>query len=302
MAYAFMLLRDIERLSDALKRLNVCPLGSGALAGTTFPIDRDFTARKLGFDSACLNSLNGVSDRDFCVELASALAMLMTHLSRFSEEIILWSSWEFRFVELDDAFSTGSSIMTKKKNPDIAELTRGKSARVYGNLMTLLSMLKSLPLAYNKDMQEDKEGAFDAMDTACSCLDLYEGMLRSMKFNNEIMEKSAAGGFTNATDAADYLVGKGMPFRDAHSVVGRMVLECIDKGITIDEMSIEDLKKLSPIIEEDFYQAVSIETCVLKRSTQGAPGPDAMTEEIKNCEKFISETKALVDPLDDFLN
>lgn len=301
-AYFEMFKRDRKRLHDIYTRMNECPLGSGALAGTTYPLDREFTAKKLGFDKATDNSMDSVSDRDYLIEFLDALSIIMMHMSRSCEEIITWNTNEYRFVEIDDAYSTGSSIMPQKKNPDIAELIRGKTGRVYGSLMGLLTTMKGLPLAYNKDMQEDKEGAFDAMDTACSCLDLYEGMLRSMKFNNEIMEKSAAGGFTNATDAADYLVGKGIPFRDAHSVVGRMVLECIDKGITIDEMSLDDLKKLSPVIGEDFYEAVSIETCVLKRSTKGAPGPDAMADEIAGCEKFISETKALVDPLEDFLN
>ena len=294
-AYFEMFKRDRKRLSDIYKRMNECPLGAGALAGTTYPLDREYTANKLGFDRATENS------RDYLIEFLDALSIVMMHMSRSCEEIITWNTNEYRFVEIDDAYSTGSSIMPQKKNPDIAELIRGKTGRVYGSLMGLLTTMKGLPLAYNKDMQEDKEGAFDAMDTACSCIDLYEGMLRSMKFNEDIMEKSAAGGFTNATDAADYLVGKGMPFRDAHSVIGRMVLECIDKGITIDEMSLDDLKKLSDIIDEDFYDAVSIKTCVAGRSTKGAPGPEAMAAEIDSCEKFIKDNAVLKDPLDVFL-
>ena len=300
-AYFEMFARDRKRLADIYKRMNECPLGAGALAGTTYPLDREYTAKKLGFDKATENSMDSVSDRDYLIEFLDALSIVMMHMSRSCEEIITWNTNEYRFVEIDDAYSTGSSIMPQKKNPDIAELIRGKTGRVYGSLMGLLTTMKGLPLAYNKDMQEDKEGAFDAMDTACSCIDLYEGMLRSMKFNEEIMEKSAAGGFTNATDAADYLVGKGMPFRDAHTVIGRMVLECIEKGITIDEMSLEDLKKLSDIIDEDFYEAVSIKTCVVKRGTKGAPGPDAMAVEIVSCEKFINDNAVLKDPLDDFL-
>ncbi|MBP5252475.1 MAG: argininosuccinate lyase [Lachnospiraceae bacterium] len=300
-AYFEMFKRDRKRLSDIYKRMNECPLGAGALAGTTYPLDREYTAKKLGFDRATENSMDSVSDRDYLIEFLDALSIVMMHMSRSCEEIITWNTNEYRFVEIDDAYSTGSSIMPQKKNPDIAELIRGKTGRVYGSLIGLLTTMKGLPLAYNKDMQEDKEGAFDAMDTACSCIDLYEGMLRSMKFNEDIMEKSAAGGFTNATDAADYLVGKGMPFRDAHSVIGRMVLECIDKGITIDEMSLDDLKKLSDIIDEDFYDAVSIKTCVAGRSTKGAPGPEAMAAEIDSCEKFIKDNAVLKDPLDDFL-
>ena len=238
MAYAFMLLRDIDRLVDARKRMNVCPLGSGALAGTTFPIDREFTARKLGFDSACLNSLDGVSDRDFCVELAAALAILMTHLSRFSEEIILWSSWEFKFIELDDAFSTGSSIMPQKKNPDIAELIRGKSARVYGDLMSLLTMLKGLPLAYNKDMQEDKEAVFDSFDTAIAALTVFTPMLDTLHVNTDRMRQAASEGFINATDCADYLCSKGLPFRTAYKVVGELVAYLIHCNKTLETASI----------------------------------------------------------------
>ncbi len=300
-AYFEMFRRDRLRLADIYKRMNECPLGAGALAGTTYPLDREFTAKELGFDRPTANSMDSVSDRDYLIEYLDALSIIMMHLSRSCEEIITWNSNEYRFVEIDDTYSTGSSIMPQKKNPDIAELVRGKTGRVYGSLFGLLTTMKGIPLAYNKDMQEDKEGAYDAMDTANSCIDLYTGMLKSMKFNNEIMEKSAAGGFTNATDAADYLVVKGIPFRDAHGIVGRMVLECIDKGITIDEMSLDDLKALSPVIEEDFYDAVSIRTCVEKRSTKGAPGPEAMKEELELCRSFMENTPVLEDPLDKIL-
>ena len=300
-AYFEMFRRDRLRLADIYKRMNECPLGAGALAGTTYPLDREFTARELGFDRPTANSMDSVSDRDYLIEYLDALSIIMMHLSRSCEEIITWNSNEYRFVEIDDTYSTGSSIMPQKKNPDIAELVRGKTGRVYGSLFGLLTTMKGIPLAYNKDMQEDKEGAYDAMDTANSCIDLYTGMLKSMKFNKETMEKSAAGGFTNATDAADYLVVKGIPFRDAHGIVGRMVLECIDKGITIDEMRLEDLKELSPVIEEDFYTAVSIKTCVEKRSTKGAPGPEAMKEELEGCKAFIDSTPVLTDPLDKIL-
>ncbi len=300
-AYFEMFRRDRLRLADIYKRMNECPLGAGALAGTTYPLDREFTAKELGFDRPTANSMDSVSDRDYLIEYLDALSIIMMHLSRSCEEIITWNSNEYRFVEIDDTYSTGSSIMPQKKNPDIAELVRGKTGRVYGSLFGLLTTMKGIPLAYNKDMQEDKEGAYDAMDTANSCIDLYTGMFKSMKFNNEIMEKSAAGGFTNATDAADYLVVKGIPFRDAHGIVGRMVLECIDKGITIDEMSLDDLKALSPVIEEDFYDAVSIRTCVEKRSTKGAPGPEAMKEELELCRSFMENTPVLEDPLDKIL-
>ncbi len=300
-AYFEMFKRDRSRLYDIYKRMNECPLGAGALAGTTYPLDREFTASELGFDRPTANSMDSVSDRDYLIEFLDALSIIMMHLSRSCEEIITWNTNEYRFVEIDDAYSTGSSIMPQKKNPDIAELVRGKTGRVYASLIGLLTVMKGLPLAYNKDMQEDKEGAFDAFETVGSCIDLYTGMIRSMKFNKDVMEKSAAGGFTNATDAADYLVVKGVPFRDAHSIVGRMVLECIDKGITIDEMKLEDLKALSDVIDEDFYEAVSIRTCVEKRSTKGAPGPEAMNEEIALCEKYLSDTKVLTDPLEKIL-
>ncbi len=300
-AYFEMFKRDRKRLRSIYERMNECPLGSGALAGTTYPLDRDFVAESLGFDRPTSNSMDSVSDRDYLIEFLDALSIIMMHLSRSCEEIITWNTNEYRFVEIDDTYSTGSSIMPQKKNPDIAELVRGKAGRVYGSLMGLLTVMKGLPLAYNKDMQEDKEGAFDAMDTALSCIDLYSGMLKSMTFNKDIMARSALGGFTNATDAADYMVVKGVPFRDAHSYVGRMVLYCIDKKLSIDEMSLEELKKICPVIEEDFYDAVSLKTCVDKRLTKGAPGPGAMKSEIEESEKFISENAVLKDPLEAFI-
>ncbi len=275
-AYFEMFKRDRGRLSDIRKRLNECPLGSGAMAGTTYPLDRELTAKELGFDGAMLNSMDGVSDRDYLLEFLSALAIIMMHLSRFSEEIILWNSDEYRFVELDDAYSTGSSIMPQKKNPDIAELVRGKTGRVYGSLMGILTTMKGLPLAYNKDMQEDKEGAFDAMDTAAACIRLFGGMLSTISFNKPRMEASAGGGFTNATDLADYLVGKGVPFRDAHGIVGRVVLYCIDKGCSIDELSLDELKGFAKEIQEDVYNAIALKTCVDRRLTKGAPGQAAI--------------------------
>ena len=288
MAYASMLLRDLDRFADATARMDSqCPLGSGALAGTTYPLDRDFTAEKLGFAAPCANSLDGVSDRDFCIELASAISICMMHLSRLSEEIILWCSWEFKFIELDDAFTTGSSIMPQKKNPDVTELIRGKTGRVYGDLNTLLVMMKGLPLAYNKDMQEDKELAFDAFDTAKGCIALFTGMIDTMKFNKDVMRKSANNGFTNATDAADYLVKKGVPFRDAHGIVGRIVLYCIDKGIAIDDMSIDELKAISPVFEEDVFDAISMETCVSTRCTVGAPSKTSMDKVIAVYDEYM---------------
>ena len=281
MAYASMLLRDLDRFADATARMDSqCPLGSGALAGTTYPLDRDFTAEKLGFAAPCANSLDGVSDRDFCIELASAISICMMHLSRLSEEIILWCSWEFKFIELDDAFTTGSSIMPQKKNPDVTELIRGKTGRVYGDLNTLLVMMKGLPLAYNKDMQEDKELTFDAIDTVKGSLALFTGMISSMSFRKDVMEQSAKNGFTNATDAADYLVNKGVPFRDAHGIVGQLVLACIAKGIALDDLSLEEYKAISPVFEEDVYEAISMKTCVEKRLTIGAPGQEAMKKVI----------------------
>lgn len=291
MAYAAMLCRDLDRLKDVKKRMNVCPLGSGALAGTTYPLDRSMVAEFLGFDDISANSLDGVSDRDFCIELAAALSLIMVHLSRFSEEIIMWCSWEFKFIELDDAFSTGSSIMPQKKNPDIAELVRGKTGRVYGALISLLTTMKGIPLAYNKDMQEDKELTFDAIDTAKGCLVLFKGMLATMKFRKENMRKSAALGFTNATDAADYLVNHGVPFRDAHGIIGRLVLYCIEKNSSIDDLSLEELKAISPIFEADIYDAVSMETCVNKRLTIGAPGKEAMEQVIALEETYLAECK-----------
>lgn len=288
MAYAAMLCRDLDRLADVKRRMNICPLGSGALAGTTYPLDREAVAKELGFDGITLNSLDGVSDRDFCMELAAALSIIMVHLSRFSEEIIMWCSWEFKFVELDDAFSTGSSIMPQKKNPDIAELVRGKTGRVYGALVSILTTMKGIPLAYNKDMQEDKEVTFDAIDTVKDCLVLFDGMLKTMKFRNEIMEKSAMNGFTNATDAADYLVGKGVPFRDAHGIIGRLVLYCIEKETSIDALSLEELKKISPVFEADLYDAISLKACVERRLTIGAPGEDAMKEVIQINREFLN--------------
>lgn len=279
-AYLEMFTRDRSRLSDIYDRMNVCPLGAGALAGTTYPLDREYSAQLLGFTGPTLNSIDSVADRDYLIEFLSALSTIMMHLSRFSEEIIIWNSNEYQFVEIDDAYSTGSSIMPQKKNPDIAELVRGKTGRVYGALVSLLTTMKGLPLAYNKDMQEDKEVAFDAMDTVKNCLALFTGMLRTMKFRKDRMEKSAMNGFTNATDAADYLVGKGVPFRDAHGIIGRLVLYCIEKNTSIDALSLEELQVISPVFEEDIFDAVSLKTCVEKRLTIGAPGPAAMKEVI----------------------
>ncbi len=288
-AYFEMFLRDRSRLSDIRRRMNTCPLGAGALAGTTYPLDREYTASLLDFDGAAKNSMDAVSDRDYLIELASAMATIMMHLSRFSEEVILWNSNEYQFVELDDAYSTGSSIMPQKKNPDIAELVRGKTGRVYGALTSILTVMKGIPLAYNKDMQEDKEMIFDAIDTTKGCLALFTGMVSTMKFNKEAMKKSAMNGFTNATDAADYLVNHGVPFRDAHGIVGRLVLYCLDKGISLDEMSLEEYKAISPVFENDIYEAISLKTCVEKRTTLGAPGPSAMREVIKGYEKLLAD-------------
>lgn len=280
MAYYEMLRRDCFRLADCRKRLNSMPLGSGALAGTTYPLDREFVAEKLGFDSVTVNSLDGVSDRDFVCELAFDLSMIMTHLSRFSEEIILWSSNEFGFIELDDAYSTGSSIMPQKKNPDVAELVRGKSGRVYGSLMGLLTMMKGLPLAYNKDMQEDKEQIFDALDTVKMCLPVFAKMLATMRVNRSAMLNGAKGGFTNATDVADYLVKRGLPFRDAHAVVGRMVAYCIENKTVIDALSMEEFKEFSELIEDDIYDVISLESCVNQRKLIGGPAAEAMQKVI----------------------
>ena len=284
-----MFKRDRSRMHDIYERMNYCPLGSGALAGTTYPLDREYTAELLGFYGPTLNSMDGVSDRDYLIEYLSAMATIMMHLSRFSEEIIIWNSNEYKSVEIDDAYSTGSSIMPQKKNPDIAELVRGKTGRVYGALMSLLTTMKGIPLAYNKDMQEDKELSFDAIDTTKGCIVLFTGMLDTMKFNKDVMRKSAAHGFTNATDAADYLVNHGVPFRDAHGIIGRIVLYCLDKQMPIDDMSLEELKQFSPVFEEDVYDAISMETCVNKRLTIGAPGEEAMKKVIAIEEAYLEK-------------
>ena len=288
-AYFEMFKRDAGRLDDCLERMNYCPLGSGALAGTTYPLDRFMTAEKLGFTGPTLNSMDSVSDRDYLIELLSALSLIMMHLSRFSEELITWNSNEYRFVEMDDAFSTGSSIMPQKKNPDICELVRGKTGRVYGDLMSLLTTMKGLPLAYNKDMQEDKEPAFDAIDTAQACISLFSGMLATITFRKEVMRLSAVRGFTNATDAADYLVVKGVPFRDAHGIIGRLVLHCIDSGKSIEDLSVTELKQFSPAFDEDIYDAVSLRTCVEKRLTLGAPGSEMMKKVIEQEKEWLGE-------------
>ena len=288
-AYFEMFKRDHERMRDIRKRMNTCPLGSGALAGTTYPLDRDYTAKLLGFDGPTLNSMDGVSDRDYLLELLSALSIVMMHLSRFCEEVIIWNSNEYQFVEIDDAYSTGSSIMPQKKNPDIAELVRGKTGRVYGALTSLLTTMKGIPLAYNKDMQEDKEMSFDAIDTAKGCIALFTGMLSTMQFKKDNMHASAKNGFTNATDAADYLVNHGVPFRDAHGIVGQLVLYCIEKNIALDDMSLEEYKAISPVFEEDIYDAISMETCVNKRLTTGAPGKAAMEQVIQIYKQYIRE-------------
>ncbi|MBQ7614250.1 MAG: argininosuccinate lyase [Butyrivibrio sp.] len=286
-AYYEMFKRDLLRMKDIFERMNYCPLGAGALAGTTYPLDREYTAQLLDFYGPTLNSMDSVSDRDYLIEYLSALSTIMMHLSRFSEEIIIWNSNEYRFVEIDDAYSTGSSIMPQKKNPDIAELVRGKTGRVYGDLMSLLTTMKGIPLAYNKDMQEDKEAAFDAMDTVKNCLTLFTDMLRTLKFNKQQMATSAMMGFTNATDAADYLVNKGMAFRDAHSVIGRLVLYCIEKKCAIDDLSLQELKDFSDLFEKDIYDAISLKTCVEKRLTIGAPSSEAMKKVIETNESFL---------------
>ena len=288
-AYFEMFRRDRSRLSDLRRRMNTCPLGAGALAGTTYPLDREYTAAQLGFDEPTANSMDSVSDRDYIIEYLSALSIIQMHLSRFSEEICIWNSNEYRFVEIDDAYSTGSSIMPQKKNPDIAELVRGKTGRVYGALMQMLTTMKGLPLAYNKDMQEDKEFTFDAIDTVQHCIRLFTGMLDTMKFRNNIMADSARHGFTNATDAADYLVGRGIPFRDAHSIIGRLVLDCIDKGCALDDLPLEEFRKYSPAFDEDVYEAISMKTCVERRNTTGAPGPEAMRAEIRRNQAYLAE-------------
>ena len=288
-AYFEMFKRDKGRLDDCLKRMNYCPLGSGALAGTTYPLDRDMVSELLGFDAPTLNSMDSVSDRDYLIELMAALSVIMMRLSRFADELIIWNSNEYRFIEMDDAFSTGSSIMPQKKNPDICELVRGKTGRVYGDLMSLLTTMKGLPLAYNKDMQEDKEPAFDAIDTAKACISLFSAMLSTITFRKEVMRLSAVRGFTNATDAADYLVVKGVPFRDAHGIIGRLVLHCIDENKGIEDMSIGELKEFSPAFDEDVYDAVSLGTCVEKRLTLGAPGQEMMKKVIEIEKEWLKE-------------
>ena len=288
-AYFEMFVRDRSRLADIRKRMNTCPLGAGALAGTTYPLDREYTAQLLGFDGPTRNSMDSVSDRDYVIELLSAFSTIMMHMSRFCEEIIIWNTNEYQFIDIDDSYSTGSSIMPQKKNPDIAELVRGKTGRVYGSLISLLTTMKGLSLAYNKDMQEDKEFVFDAIDTTKGCIVLFNGMLDTITFRKDRMRASAEGGFTNATDAADYLVNHGVPFRDAHGIVGQLVLYCIDKNISLGQMSLEEYKAISPVFEEDIYDAISMETCVAKRNTIGAPGPQAMKEVIAKYEAYLAE-------------
>ncbi len=287
-AYFEMFKRDLLRLIDIKKRMNYSPLGSGAIAGTTYPLDRDYTAFLLGFDGPTLNSMDSVSDRDYIIELLSALSIIMMHLSRFCEEIIIWNSNEYQFIELDDTYSTGSSIMPQKKNPDIPELIRGKTGRVYGSLMSILTVMKGLPLAYNKDMQEDKELTFDAIDTVKGCILLFTGCLKTIKFNKDVMANSAKKGFTNATDAADYLVNHGVAFRDAHEIIGKLVLYCIDKKVNIEDLSLEEFKQISPVFQEDIYTAISLEACVEKRNTIGAPGLLAMEKVIALNEEFLN--------------
>ena len=291
MAYAQMLLRDIERFDDTLRRMNVSPLGSCALAGTTYHINRDRTAELLGMEAPMVNSLDGVSDRDYCVELTAALSILMMHLSRFSEEIISWCSWEFKFVELDDAFSTGSSIMPQKKNPDVCELVRGKTGRVYGDLFTLLTMLKGIPLAYNKDMQEDKEAVFDAIDTVKQCLRVLTPMFSTMQILKDNMTKAALKGFINATDCADYLTKKGMPFRDAYKTVGQLVAQCVREDKSLADLTLEEYKTHSDVFENDVYEAIDLKTCVRGRKVIGGPAPEEVTRQISVIEKFVSEHK-----------
>ena len=289
MAYAFQFRRDVTRLTDCAARLNECPLGSGALAGTTYPIDRFMTAQALGFDKPMDNSLDGVSDRDYALELMSALSILMMHLSRFSEEVILWCSWEFKFIELDDAYATGSSIMPQKKNPDVAELVRGKTGRVYGDLMSLLTAMKGLPLAYNKDMQEDKEALFDAVDTVELCLPVFAAMVDTLTVRPKNMAKAAAGGFINATDCADYLVKKGLPFREAYMIVGRLVNLCIKTGDTLDTLTLKDFRAISGLFDEDVYKALELKTCVNGRSVYGGPARESVEKQISNIEGFLAQ-------------
>ncbi|MBQ8902772.1 MAG: argininosuccinate lyase, partial [Oscillospiraceae bacterium] len=289
MAYAQMFLRDLERLDDVNKRMNECPLGSGALAGTTYNIDRFLTSSLLGFNNPMVNSLDGVSDRDFCIELSSAISLIMMHLSRFSEEIILWCSWEFKFIELDDAFATGSSIMPQKKNPDIAELVRGKTARVFGDNMTLLAMMKGLPLAYNKDMQEDKEAIFDAIDNVKLCLSTFIPMLETMSVYKENMRNAAARGFINATDCADYLVKKGMPFRDAYKITGGLVAECIEKKTDLEHLPLECYQEKTDLFTDDIYDAISLDTCVKERKSYGGPSPESVKTQIELTRKKLDK-------------
>ncbi|MBO5374781.1 MAG: argininosuccinate lyase [Clostridia bacterium] len=287
LAYCMMLLRDITRLEDALARMNYSPLGSCALAGTTYPTNRDMVAEALGFDGVCMNSIDGVSDRDYCIELESAFATIMMHLSRFSEEIILWSSWEFKFVELDDAYTTGSSIMPQKKNPDMAELVRGKTGRVYGDLIATLTMLKGIPLAYNKDMQEDKEAIFDSVETVKKCLQVFIPMIATMKPIKENMYNASKKGFINATDLADYLTKRGVPFRTAYKIVGTIVGKCVKESITLDEVSLDEYKKHSEIFDTDLYDEISLETCVRKRISKGSTGYESVNEQIKYVEGLL---------------
>ncbi len=289
LAYAMMFIRDIGRLNDAVKRMNYSPLGSCAMSGTTYPTDRDMVAKALNFDGITMNSIDGVSDRDYCIELLSAFSTIMMHLSRFSEEIILWQSWEFKFIELDDAFSTGSSIMPQKKNPDMAELVRGKTGRVYGDLMGMLTMLKGIPLAYNKDMQEDKECIFDGVETVIKCLDVFAPMIKTLKPLKENMYKACTKGFINATDLADYLTKKGMPFRSAYKIVGTIVGDCVKKGITLDEYPLEDYKKFADIFDNDLYQEISMETCIKKRISKGSTGYESVKEQIVYVKDFLAD-------------
>ncbi len=291
MAYAEMLLRDIGRLDDAIKRMDLSPLGSGALASTTYPLDRQAVAKALHLGGVTHNSLDGVSDRDFAVELAAALSLVMVHLSRFSEEIILWCSWEFKFIELDDAFSTGSSIMPQKKNPDIAELVRGKAGRVFGDLMTLLTVLKGLPLAYNKDMQEDKEAIFDALDTVSMCLTAFIPMIDTMTVLPDNMRKAAAGGFINATDCADYLVGKGLPFRDAYKATGSLVALCIDKGLTLETLPLDEYRRVCDLFEQDVFDAISLDRCAAMRRVYGGPAPENVREQVRRVNALLDELR-----------
>ncbi len=291
-AYMEMFKRDYSRLTDIYNRMNYCPLGAGALAGTTYPLDRELTASLLDFEGPTLNSMDSVSDRDYIIELLSALSTICIHLSRFSEEIIIWNSNEYQFVELDDSYSTGSSIMPQKKNPDIAELVRGKTGRVYGALISILTTMKGIPLAYNKDMQEDKELTFDAIDTVKGCIALFNGMIKTMKLNKERMQISAMNGFTNATDAADYLVKNGVPFRDAHGIIGRLVLYAIDNNKAIDDLSLQELQDICPVFKEDIYDAISLKTCVEKRNTIGAPGVEAMKQVLEINEKYLKDLEA----------